>query len=116
MRGRGFFRAGAVVSSLEEAVLSCQGEAASSLGEASPLVLLDPDQVASPLEDPSEAACQGADPSYLEAGLLCPLGAGLLVQVDTASGHRRCWLLLLPRQPCLCPVGSSPAVKGHPLL
>lgn len=46
------------------AYLSCQGVGASCLGGASPSVLLD--QEASPLEVPSGAACQGADPSYLQ--------------------------------------------------
>lgn len=89
--GRGFFRAGGAVSSQEGAVLkqsrydfvnnlknkrcdlivsmvtvylSCQGAVASCLGVASPSELLDLE--ASPSEDPSGAACQGAGPSYLQ--------------------------------------------------
>lgn len=49
--------------------------------------------------------------SHLEAGLLCPSGAGLLGQVGIVWERRRCSLLLLPRQPSLCPVESSPGDK-----
>ena len=52
--------------SMVTAYLSCQGVVASCLGGASPSVLPDPVQEASPLEDPSGAACQGVDPSYLQ--------------------------------------------------
>lgn len=44
--------------------LSCLEAAASCPVAAFPLELLG--QEASPLEDPSEAACQGAGPSYLQ--------------------------------------------------
>lgn len=54
--------------------------------------------------------CSGSI-DHLGAGLLGPSGAGLLVQVDTESGPQRYWLLLLPRQPSLCPGGSSPGDK-----
>lgn len=74
------------------------------------------DLEAFPLEDPSEVACQGVDPSYLEVGLLCPLGVGLHVQVDTEWERLQYLLLLPPRQPSLCPAESSPAVKARPPL
>lgn len=111
---RSFFRAGGAVSSLEEEVLSYQGAAASCREGAFPSERRD--QEASPSEDPWEDACRGEGPSYLEAGLLCPWGAGLLVLVDTALALQRCSLLQRRRRRFLCPVESSPAVKVLPLL
>lgn len=116
MKGWSLFRAVGEVSSQEEVVLSCPAEEASCLGGAYPLERRDPDQVACPLEDPSVVACQGAVPSYLEVGLLCPWGAGLLAQVGTGSAPQRCWRLLLRQQPSLDPAASSPAAMVRPHL
>lgn len=112
--GRSFSRVEGGVSSQEGVVLSCQGEAASCLGGACPLELLDLE--ASPSGGPWGAACREGGPSYLEGGLLVPLGAELLVQVGTGWGPRRCWRLLLLLQLFLFPGGSSPAGKGRPPL
>lgn len=43
---------------------------------------------------------------YLGVGLLCPLEAELLVQVDTALELQRCWRRWPLRRLSLCPVGS----------